>query len=54
MSFFSTTDTGITINRFSQDLQLIDMDLPLAALNTFASRFPTILTRFRVSGTYNY
>jgi ATP-binding cassette, subfamily C (CFTR/MRP), member 1 len=34
MSFFATTDTGITINRFSQDLQLIDMDLPLAALNT--------------------
>lgn len=37
LSFFSTTDTGITINRFSQDLQLIDMDLPIAALNTFAS-----------------
>ena len=37
MSFFATTDTGITINRFSQDLQLIDMDLPLAALNTFAT-----------------
>ena len=34
MSFFSTTDVGVTINRFSQDLQLIDMDLPLAALNT--------------------
>ncbi|KAL8747798.1 MAG: hypothetical protein Q9190_000370 [Brigantiaea leucoxantha] len=37
MSFFSTTDIGITLNRFSQDLQLIDMDLPLAALNFFAS-----------------
>ena len=37
MSFFSETDTGITINRFSQDLQLIDMDLPIAALNTFAT-----------------
>ncbi|KAF4996188.1 hypothetical protein FGRMN_4636 [Fusarium graminum] len=37
MSFFATTDTGITINRFSQDLQLIDMDLPLSALNTFAT-----------------
>ena len=33
MSFFSTTDTGITLNRFSQDLQLVDMDLPIAALN---------------------
>lgn len=37
MLFFSTTDTGTTINRFSQDLQLIDMELPVAALNTFAS-----------------
>jgi ATP-binding cassette, subfamily C (CFTR/MRP), member 1 len=37
MSFFATTDTGVTINRFSQDLQLIDMDLPLSALNTFAT-----------------
>jgi ATP-binding cassette subfamily C (CFTR/MRP) protein 1 len=37
MSFFAATDAGITINRFSQDLQLIDMDLPLAALNTFAT-----------------
>ena len=34
MSFFTTTDVGVTINRFSQDLQLVDMDLPLAALNT--------------------
>lgn len=38
MSFFANTDTGVTINRFSQDLQLIDMELPIAALNTFASK----------------
>ncbi|KFA71226.1 hypothetical protein S40288_03837 [Stachybotrys chartarum IBT 40288] len=37
MSFFAATDAGITINRFSQDLQLIDMDLPITALNTFAT-----------------
>jgi ATP-binding cassette subfamily C (CFTR/MRP) protein 1 len=37
MSFFSTTDTGVTLNRFSQDLMLIDMELPITALNTFAS-----------------
>ncbi|QPC67918.1 hypothetical protein HYE67_010149 [Fusarium culmorum] len=37
MSFFAATDAGTTINRFSQDLQLIDMDLPLSALNTFAT-----------------
>lgn len=28
MSFFSTTDTGVTTNRFSQDLNLIDSELP--------------------------
>ena len=33
LSFFSTTDTGVTLNRFSQDLQLVDMDLPISALN---------------------
>jgi ATP-binding cassette, subfamily C (CFTR/MRP), member 1 len=38
MSFFSKTDSGVIVNRFSQDLQLIDMELPVAALNTFASR----------------
>lgn len=37
LTFFSTTDTGITLNRFSQDLQLIDMDLPLSALNFVAA-----------------
>jgi hypothetical protein len=40
MSFFSTVDTGITLNRFSQDLMLIDMELPITALNTFASKYP--------------
>lgn len=28
MSFFATTDTGITTNRFSQDMQLVDLTLP--------------------------
>jgi ATP-binding cassette subfamily C (CFTR/MRP) protein 1 len=37
MSFFATVDTGVTLNRFSQDLMLIDMELPITALNTFAS-----------------
>ncbi|PVH92956.1 hypothetical protein DM02DRAFT_697962, partial [Periconia macrospinosa] len=37
MSFFAMTDTGVTLNRFSQDLMLIDMELPVAALNTFAT-----------------
>ncbi|KAK4233717.1 putative ABC multidrug transporter [Achaetomium macrosporum] len=37
ISFFVKTDSGVTLNRFSQDLQLIDMELPIAALNTFAT-----------------
>lgn len=37
MAFFTTTDTGVTLNRFSQDLQLIDMDLPISALNFFTA-----------------
>lgn len=33
MSFFSKTDPGITTNRFSQDMNLIDLELPMAVLN---------------------
>ncbi|KAJ3955412.1 hypothetical protein N0V92_008076 [Colletotrichum tropicale] len=32
MTFHSSVDSGVTVNRFSQDLQLIDMELPAAAL----------------------
>jgi hypothetical protein len=46
MSFFSTTDTGVTLNRFSQDLMLIDMELPITALNTFASKSFVIENRY--------
>ena len=28
LSFFTTTDSGTTLNRFSQDMSLIDLDLP--------------------------
>jgi len=44
MSFFASTDTGITTNRFSQDLELIDMELPVAlvrtAMSTYSILFP--------------
>lgn len=37
LAFFSETDSGSITNRFSQDMQLIDMQLPLGLLNvTFA------------------
>jgi hypothetical protein len=32
--FFSTTDTGVTLNRFSQDMTLIDGALPIAAVTS--------------------
>ncbi|KAI8300079.1 ABC transporter [Colletotrichum sp. SAR11_240] len=35
MSFFVKTDTGVIINRFSQDINLIDLPLPLAFMLTF-------------------
>jgi ATP-binding cassette subfamily C (CFTR/MRP) protein 1 len=28
LSFFTTTDSGTTLNRFSQDMSLVDLDLP--------------------------
>ena len=34
LSFFTNTDTGIVTNLFSQDLNLIDTELPDALLNT--------------------
>ena len=38
LSFFTSTDAGKTINRFSQDMNLIDMELPMAFIQfSFAS-----------------
>jgi hypothetical protein len=34
LSFLTTTDTGVVTNLFSQDLNLIDTELPDALLNT--------------------
>lgn len=42
LSFFSATDTGATLNRFSQDLQLVDAELPIALLLLGASAFGVI------------
>lgn len=39
MSYHTTTDNGITVNRFSQDLQMIDMELPASALTVIISKF---------------
>ncbi|KAF7552267.1 hypothetical protein G7Z17_g4442 [Cylindrodendrum hubeiense] len=46
MSFHSAVDSGITVNRFSEDLRLIDMELPTAAFgvsSTMAFLFAQVL-----------
>lgn len=44
-SFFDETDSGITLNRFSQDMTLIDGSLPNAAVMAFSSRFDPSCTQ---------
>ena len=39
MAFFNDVDTGVTINRFSQDMQLIDGELPGSLMNFVVSVF---------------
>lgn len=37
LRFFTETDTGVTTNLFSQDLNLVDTELPDATVNTLFS-----------------
>ncbi|KAL2884121.1 hypothetical protein SGCOL_000058 [Colletotrichum sp. CLE4] len=45
LSFFQSTDTGSITNRFSQDLNLVDVTLPSNAIN-FASRVLFFVQRY--------
>lgn len=38
-SFFAQTDTGTTLNRFSQDMNLVDRVLPVSAMNVVIRSF---------------
>ncbi|CAD6444127.1 60b16ecd-be56-4dd7-8a73-79a1312dfe40 [Sclerotinia trifoliorum] len=38
-SWFTATDSGVTLNRFSQDMSLIDMELLIGTVDTFAGSF---------------
>ncbi|KAI0126998.1 ABC transporter [Xylariales sp. AK1849] len=42
LRFFTTTDTGTLTNRFSQDMELIDMSLPLIMINYIATGFAAL------------
>jgi ABC-type multidrug transport system fused ATPase/permease subunit len=42
LSFFASTDTGVTLNRFAQDMSLVDLPLPIALLTVFGSLFSCI------------
>lgn len=56
MSFHSNVDSGVTVNRFSEDLRLIDMELPTAAFGVATSMYlhtcstvdPDALTKLRL------
>ncbi|KAJ5163601.1 ABC transporter integral membrane type 1 [Penicillium coprophilum] len=44
LSFFSGTDNGVTLNRFSQDMTLIDLALPIALMSSAEAFFGCIAT----------
>lgn len=47
LRFFTTTDNGVVTNLFSQDLNLVDSELPNAVLNTiFCVSVSAFNTRF--------
>ncbi|PQE21513.1 ABC multidrug transporter protein [Rutstroemia sp. NJR-2017a BVV2] len=41
-SWFTATDSGVTLNRFSQDMSLIDMELLIGIVDTFAGSFMAV------------
>lgn len=43
ISFFSSVDTGVTTNRFSQDILLIDSELPTALLETVSASLVAVV-----------
>ena len=42
MSFFEKTDTSIMLNRFSQDMTLLDLSLPMSTIVVVFGEFGTI------------
>ncbi|KAK2590797.1 hypothetical protein QQS21_011518 [Conoideocrella luteorostrata] len=44
LAFFSTTDLGVTLNRFTQDIQFVDRDLP-GAFQAFSNQIFKLLVQ---------
>ncbi|XHG07806.1 hypothetical protein AWENTII_010938 [Aspergillus wentii] len=44
LSFFASTDSGVTLNRFSQDMTLVDLALPIALMSTSEAFFSCLAT----------
>jgi ATP-binding cassette subfamily C (CFTR/MRP) protein 1 len=43
MSFFESVDSSILLNRFSQDMTLVDFQLPMSAFMVFLRKFASIV-----------
>ncbi|KAF2175191.1 P-loop containing nucleoside triphosphate hydrolase protein [Zopfia rhizophila CBS 207.26] len=54
LKFFTTTDEGIVINIFSQDMTLIDGELPMALINMCLNGFDVIGMAFVIAGASPY
>jgi hypothetical protein len=54
LRFFTTTDTGVVTNLFSQDMTLLDSDLPLALTNFTLDISNTIGSAFVVASASPY
>ncbi|OBS23407.1 hypothetical protein FPOA_03955 [Fusarium poae] len=54
LRFFTTTDTGVVTNLFSQDMTLLDFDLPLALTNFTLDISNTIGSAFVVASASPY
>jgi ABC-type multidrug transport system fused ATPase/permease subunit len=46
LSFFTSTDTGVVTNLFSQDLNLVDTELPNALLNLLLNVSPPMVPQY--------
>lgn len=53
-SFFAKTDSGVVLNRFSQDMSLVDLQLPIATITVFGSLFGCIAQMALISTGSSY